>query len=288
MRGYPGTRRTAGTTVCVVIPCHRWPLLPYERVALDRCMTVLGGYATALVAPRTMNAAGLKRQYPMLRIEPFPDAYFAGVAGYNRMLLADEFYARFAMYEYILIHQLDAFVFQDQLGAWCARDFDYIGAPWLPRVQAPSAVRLIRAALRRRWYRLVDRHDPHHGGTHHAQYDYAVGNGGFSLRRVEGLRKVLRDHRRRLARYIDYGHFTEGEDLFFCVEANRYRRRVRTPGLREAAAFAWESHPAAAAAITGGRLPFGCHGWNRLHRDDWRPIFARFGIALDELLQETA
>ena len=32
----------------------------------------------------------------------------------------------------MLIHQLDAFVFEDKLMDWVKRGFDYIGAPWLP------------------------------------------------------------------------------------------------------------------------------------------------------------
>ena len=31
----------------------------------------------------------------------------------------------------MLIYQLDAFVFQDDLAYWCQQNYDYIGAPWL-------------------------------------------------------------------------------------------------------------------------------------------------------------
>ena len=74
------------------------------------------------------------------------------------------------------------------------------------------------------------------------------------------------------------------EDVFFCLEANRYRQHVRTPPLKVAVRFAWETNPAIAAQLTGGALPFGCHAWDKLHRDHWRPVFARLGYDLDDML----
>jgi hypothetical protein len=271
-------------TACVVIPCYRTELAAFERIALERCLAVLGCHQAVLACPATLDAGVLLERHPALVLERFPADCFAGIAGYNRMLLSDDFYARFAGFEYILIHQLDAFVFRDELLDWCARGYDYIGAPWLPRNRAPGRLRLARAALRRRIYRLIDRRDRSGTGAHHAQYDYAVGNGGFCLRRVAAMRRVLRELRTRLQPYLQRAHHTYNEDIFFCVEANRYRRRLSIPDVGEGVRFAWESHPAAAAAMTGGELPFGCHGWNRLHRDDWRPVFARLGYDLDAVL----
>lgn len=44
-------------------------------------------------------------------------------------MLSAEFYDRFAAYEYVLIYQLDAFVFADRLAEFCQMGYDYIGAP---------------------------------------------------------------------------------------------------------------------------------------------------------------
>lgn len=45
-------------------------------------------------------------------------------------MLSAEFYERFLAWDYILLCQTDAFVFRDELADWCARGYDYIGAPW--------------------------------------------------------------------------------------------------------------------------------------------------------------
>ena len=46
------------------------------------------------------------------------------------MLLTADFYRRFTDYEYILIHQLDVFLFEDKLLEFCDMGYDYIGAPY--------------------------------------------------------------------------------------------------------------------------------------------------------------
>jgi Protein of unknown function (DUF5672) len=99
------------------------------------------------------------------------------------------------------------------------------------------------------------------------------------------MRRVLAELDQRAERHryavIASGH----EDVFFSVEANRFSTRVRIPDLRESAHFSWETNPKAAAHLTNGELPFGCHAWDKLHRDDWRPIFARLGYSIDSLLK---
>jgi hypothetical protein len=245
---------------------------------------VLGRYPIRLVKPQSLNLNELTERYPVLGEDGFPEVFFRGIDGYNRLLLSDEFYARYAAYEFILIHQLDAFVFSDRLAYWCGRGYDYIGAPWLPESLPKGIIEGARTWARRFAYRLIDRQSRYGPGAHRAQYEYASGNGGFSLRRVETMRNTLRLLADRAERYRR-ASYRDGfpEDFFFCVEANRYRRRVRLPGLREALRFAWEANPALALRLNDGELPFGCHAWNKLHRDEWTPIFAKLGIDPDRI-----
>jgi len=271
-------------TVCVVVPIYSTQLKPTESVSLDRCMSMLGAHPITFVRPHHLNIDQLTNKYPQTTSESFRSEFFDGVQGYNNMMLSDEFYARFSNYEFVLIHQLDAFIFSDQLLQWCARDYDYIGAPWLPKGNAPTLVHRMALSVRRKWYRLFDVHNRHSGYTHDVQLRYSVGNGGLSLRRVAKMREVLAALDVRAQPYRLGLRSSWGEDLFFSIEANRYRPNVRLPPVTEAARFAWETNPKAAAQLTGGQLPFGCHAWNKRHSDEWRPLFAKFGYSLDELL----
>lgn len=270
---------------CVVVPIYRPTLLPYERVALDRCHEVLKRHDIVLVKPSSLNLDQIVQEFPRCRLEAFDDQYFNGVAGYNRLMLSDELYARFDDYEYILIHQLDALVFSDQLDFWCRQNYDYIGAPWLPESSVPSEVDLLKAAIRRSISRFFNRTDADAGGMHATQYMFAVGNGGFSLRRVRSMRRTLASLGQRTEDYRRGRMKLNSEDLFFSVEANRYLRRLRIPDVSAASGFSWERNPAVARVLNGGKLPFGCHAWNKIHRDDWRPILSEVGYSIDEILQ---
>jgi hypothetical protein len=276
---------TASTyPVCVVIPVYQSKLSPTEQVALDRCIAVLGNHPIAVVKPESLSLDELFSRHPRLLRENFPDEFFADLKGYNRLLLSDEFYARFAAYKFILVYQLDAFVFSDQLLNWCSRGYDYIGAPWLPPGPLPGRIGRALIAVRRKWHRLLNRRVRSKDHASKPQFAYSTGNGGFSLRRIAAMRRVLAELDGRAEWYRHSIARGWHEDIFFSVEANRYRTRIRIPNAHESAYFSWETNPGVAAQLTKGALPFGCHGWNKLHRDVWRPIFARLGYSIDSLL----
>jgi hypothetical protein len=276
---------TSAHPVCVVIPVYTTDLSPAEWLSLDQCVTVLRNHPIVIAKPESLDITPLTRRHAQLRQENFRDAYFVGIQGYNRMMLSDEFYARFSAYQFILIHQLDAFVFSDQLLYWCERGYDYIGAPWIAQSNIPSRISLMRAAVRRRLFRLIGKRYRNQVMDHHAQQHYSAGNGGFSLRRVAKMREILSRLSTRAEDYRQNKRSPWAEDIFFSIEANRYRQNLRIPGFAEATNFAWETYPGVAAHFATAALPFGCHAWNKLHRDDWQPIFSGIGFSIDKLLK---
>ena len=145
--------------VVVVIPVYTEELTPFEQISLAQAQKVLARYDICFMAPERMRASLTAKG---MRAEFWPDACFANVVGYSKLLLTPEFYERFAEYEYMLIYQLDAFVFSDRLESFCDMGYDYIGAP-LPYWSG--------------WpYRM-----------------YLVGNGGLSLRKISSCIRVARD-----------------------------------------------------------------------------------------------
>lgn len=266
--------------VCVVVPAYRAALGPGETMALQQCCKVLGRYPMVLAQPQSLDSSRLMSEFGLSTAEKFEDRHFASVASYNDWLLTPEFYARFSAYQYILIHQLDAFVFRDELSEWCARGYDYIGAPWMDARALSSGLALRRLLFKRWLYQKLEKKDRDGVSPHPAWYRFGVGNGGFSLRRVQAMIDVLRQLAGELAQLRGSGKLPN-EDLFYGLMANRRGAALNIPGYATAAGFAIEFCPARSVQLlNGGRLPFGCHAFDKHEPDYWRAVFATYGYQL--------
>lgn len=236
-----------------------------ERASFIQCLSVLGKHAICLVGPAGLDLsvyqALFNRSGKEMRFEAFEPDYFSSVAGYNKLMLSRCFYARFAAWDYMLIYQLDAWVFRDELDAWCAKGYDYIGAPWL------------------KLNRQVDEENSGNGGfslrkiaSFLALFDYKGalwGYKGLACRhRYRGPRhkfqlivKGLLGYANRLEDYIERGD--ENEDLFFAALKHKKKQPFRIPPTKEAMFFSFEEAPARLYEKTNRQLPFGCHAWEK-------------------------
>ncbi len=101
-----------------------------------------------------MDRTEIEREFPSLPVRSVSDEWLGrknGIAGYNRMMLSAEFYETYRAYEYILICHADAWVFRNDLSAWCRRGFDCVAAPWVRRgiYDLPLLKQYLRYRLRR-------------------------------------------------------------------------------------------------------------------------------------------
>lgn len=235
--------------VVIVVPIYRANLTRGEYIALSQLQRELGRYPRVFVAPE-----GLAPDYGELgagfTIEYFAPEYFSSTASYSELLLTPDFYARFSGYEYMLIYQLDAFVFADRLLDFCSRGYDYIGAP-------------------------VYRFEPHwHAiGTN-------VGNGGFSLRRIDAALRILAQREEILAATPFSDVLVQAEDNFWGYCGASPAIDFRVPGQEEALGFAVQDNVAHIYQRFDTVRPFGCHAWDKFDFDFWRPIIERYGYDL--------
>ena len=173
--------------------------------------------------------------------------------------MAEQFYRAFADYEYILIYQLDCLVFSGKLEEWCRRSWDYIGAPWFKKWRP------------RQYASLEVSEDP-------IDRLATVGNGGFSLRRIDSALAVLTSTKRllydRLMRdFLE--HSQSNEDIFWSFSAPKLVDSFRIPRPRQALEFSFETEPRYCYQENSGRLPFGCHAWPMYDRDFWEPFLLK-------------
>ena len=258
--------------VAVVVPLSSRPgFTEDEEIGLRHLRHYLGAYDRYMIAPR-----GMQVEAPDFRVVHVSPRYFGSVEAHTRMLMSPRFYERFRDYRYILFHHLDAIVFSDQLLAWCARGFDFIGAPNLSDAATPAV----------------------------------VFNGGFSLRKVESFLKVFystryavdpqvywdsiraqRSRRAQIAalplKYLKRMRYFNNvrrdirlflreprdmfEDMWFGDTARKYNPDFTLPSPDEARLFAFDQTPRAWFGLTGGRMPFGAHAWYKQDRAFYEP-----------------
>lgn len=256
-------------SAAVVIPVYKRELSENELISLQQCFSVLGNYQFIIVHPRSLDLT-VYRHYVAsqknVRFNAFEDHYFASISGYNKLMTSASFYDSYIEFEFILIYQLDCFVFRDELSEWCARDFDYIGAPW---VNTNVYDWVVNQSIYPRELQLF------HKITRGRFLKY-VGNGGLSLRKVKPFIKNLRLFSSAASSWKAF------EDSFFSHYVGTFNPFFKIAPLNVALKFSFDVHAKDAYTLSAGHLPFGCHGW---YRNDfphytgnsvfWAPIISR-------------
>ncbi|HIZ85440.1 MAG TPA: hypothetical protein IAC04_03010 [Candidatus Coprenecus stercoravium] len=243
--------------VTIVVPIYKEHMSASEQVSLDRLRRVLGHYRTVIIKPESLDLSKIHSLYPGMETENFDDGYFKGIAGYNRLMLSPEFYSRFSDSEYILIYQLDAYVFRDELSYWCSLGYDYIGAPWLMRPMYRFPLFRLTSWIKKRYCEATGR--PNGQITR-----FKVGNGGLSLRKTASHLRAVTELEDTVRQFLEARHHhTFNEDVFFGVEVNRHGIGFKYPEWREALRFSFDTKPDLCIRYTDYRLPFGCHGWTK-------------------------
>lgn len=224
--------------IAVVMPFHKPDMRPEEIVSLRCARDRLGGYPRFMAVGESLDISAFRREDPALQFVRFPDTFFANWIEYNALLRSAFFYEAFREYAFMLIYQLDCYVFRDELREWCERGYDYLGAAW-PHYEHVTSSR--KKIARLPFIRLLMKQ---------------TAQGGFSLRRIATLREASRRQAwtLRLFRALP-------EDVYWSTLGSRLHRRFRLPDLKDAMAFAFDASPAWCYEQTGDRLPFGCHGW---------------------------
>ena len=247
--------------IAVVIPVYHDSLSVLELCSLRQVYNILHSHELIIIKPDSLKLENIKKDFQSLSFVSFDDYFFRGRSNYNELMLSALFYEHFLQYDYILIYQLDAYVFRDELLSWCEKGYDYIGAPWLKKKIYHSPV---ISQMRILWHNYkVYRNKL----STQVLYD-KVGNGGFSLRKVESHYNAIKRHEKKIQEYISHknNHFYN-EDVFWATEASGFRY----PSAMEALKFSFDKYPSYCFKLTDSQLPFGCHAWyNRKMRKFWK------------------
>jgi hypothetical protein len=242
--------------VKIVIPIYKSYFGILEEKSFLQCINVLKNYPIVLVQPEGLDSSFITKKFPEVIVETFTKDYFEGISGYNRLLLSTTFYERFLDSEFILIYQLDAFVFKDALTEWCKKGYDYIGAPWIATQHNHIAMKGFNklAAL----FNTKDNNE-------RKQIFYKVGNGGFSLRKTRSHFEIAKEQEPFISNFLisEKKVIHAIEDVFWSIKVPELYESFKVPEYMEALHFAIDRKPKIAFKLINNEIPFGCHGINK-------------------------
>lgn len=246
----------------ILIPAYR-SLTPLEAYFLKNNTNLLLNHEIILILPSDFVIDNSFHGIIWHKKLYFDKDYFLNTRTYNKLMLSSDFYECFEDYEYILIVQADVFVFEDQVEYWCNKNFDYIGAPWF-RYNKLNKGKLF-------WYFYKNIYRWYLGLSRKSGWLYnRVGNGGFSLRKVETFLNILKKSPEHILDcYLNSKDDSYNEDVFWSIEAPKISRSFNIPKFKEALHFAIEQDPENAYYYIGEKLPFGCHDAIRQNKNFW-------------------
>src|SRR6266487_1359667 len=270
-------------SVVVVIPVYKSfsALTPSEKGSLAQCFSILNKRTICIIGPENLNFPEYlqfaKSNTIGLNIKTFKNNYFKTIKGYNKLLLSKKFYEKFSLWKYILIYQLDAWVFSDQLDFWTGQGYDFIGAPLFEGFHKGNSIHFVRGL-----------------------------NGGLSLRSVEtSIRLIKRMEKlrcllfimrlfsffaiRTLKPFFFLFHFKEkyyiksfeklhaaiifrnlNEDYYWSKFLEEAFVDYKVPTSLIALKFSFELNSAYLYALNDMHLPFGCHAWEKYDPRFWQ------------------
>lgn len=233
----------------VIIPAYKPQFDADEEACVQRYVKVFSERELVFVLPEGLNSSYYAKRFPGVGQRRFAAEYFKGIRGYNRLLLSDVFYAAFERYEYMLIAQPDAVLWQneDRLDEFMERGYDYIGAPWEPP--------------RRIWEWTFPKKKGFPGFRIRCckgkNDGIVMGNGGFSLRHIAHCRELIREFGHRKI----YWFWKRNEDIFFGVFGRDSRRGFVPAPIADGRAFAAEYH--LRDRVKNSDIPYAVHGWQK-------------------------
>ena len=267
--------------VVIVIPVYKNIPSKDEKISLLRCAEIFSTRNIKLVCPESLDIDEYKKIFSNCNFEPvlFKNFWFNTVANYSKLLLTKDFYLRFSDYDFMLIYQPDAWVFQDELDYWCSCDYSYIGAPWF---------------------------------SNDVMLDIA-GNGGFSLRKISDMIRFLSNNKKMkfslsefhfifhkskkivkiplfcfkyLAHLFKNFNFWKNtklnEDFAIVKYANLFDSDFKIAPPQVAMKFSFEVNPELLYKMNGEKLPFGCHAYLKYCPEFWK----KFLTISDQSLKE--
>lgn len=158
-----GKQDNVVSKVVINVIHHTDELTFIENVNLERLVEINNDkYDIVFILPEIFRSSDLINQFSSINFCFVEDSNLSSSAKYNRYLISHQYYDLFNDYEFVLVYQLDTWIFSLDLEPFVDLGFDIIGAPIFSE-DRHLGTRLINGC-----------------------------NGGVSLRKVKSFQEILR------------------------------------------------------------------------------------------------
>ena len=278
-RPYQQKKPPSKSVAILVLMSTRPELTEEEERSLRHLEHYLGKYDRFLTGP---PGSPIRREG--YQVQTFPAKYFGSGVAVNHLHYSPLLYKTFEDYRYIMIYHLDSLVFSDQMERWCETDLDYLGAPWIhcedspwvtnPRVgntgfgmmKVETSLKVLYNRYRREpssyWLDMFTRNS------------LAVRPLVQLMRKIPAWLPGSKLPRRLVAEWDimrDPSPHNRNGDVFWSDFAVNFLPEYKIATLEQGLEFAFEVAPRKCFEMNGGKIPFGCHAWERYDRSFWEP-----------------
>jgi hypothetical protein len=246
-----------------VIPVYKPKMDDYELISFNRAKEIFNRGNLFVIGPEDLDYSSYEDEG--VQLAKFEKHKVTGIPNHNKFLMSELFYSRFIDFEYMLYHQLDAFLFDKKIEDWCNQGYDYIGGPWLDtehhygnRVILNSFNNLAKV------FELIAK-------KVFRQKQHLTGNGGLSLRKTSTFLEVLK----AIPKIRDNWDY-RNEDVFWSFVVPNNISTFKVAPFETAFKFAFDMNPERCYELNNHQLPSGCHAWPHPDNlDFWRPIIEK-------------
>ena len=272
---YSSSKNKKKNNAAVIIISHKPELLDYEEKSIIQCSKVLRNRDIFFTLPKNIDRTYYHKTFPSIKHFLVNPKWLSSYEYSNHFKVLPYIYNTFSQYEFILFHEPDAYVFEDELDFWIEKSYDYIGAPWFKGYE----------------------------DVHEDSNIIGVGNSGFSLRKVSSHLKVTRSfsyikkkreiYNENLEKFQSLGgklyglystfkqltysnnthylfnNYMGQEDLFWAKYVPRNFSWFKVAPVEDAIRFSFEIFPERLFEMNEKKLPFGCHAWQKYNPEFW-------------------
>lgn len=231
--------------VTLIIPVSTPELSAPEAYCLRTYQEHLSGFPITFIGPEPLKKSEVYRELcPEADYVALDDRYFVARGGLAKLLLNSELYEQFSWSRYLLVGNLTTRITKNELAYWCRQGYDLVQ-------QFPS----FEKHKNQRDY-LTKRLNPSgYLATYQAQTREFDRTGGFSLRKVDTMAKLVKKKKRAIHNFFTSNPTLDSDALFWEYYANRWTPELLVPNTISRDRFA-DSGPFASTA----EMPFAITG----------------------------